>query len=115
VEDEFDLLLYMDADTMAIGRVEATLDWFAPNGVPRSPMGAVYDIMNDRTTFNAGVLALKPNRTLFLEMVKAAEKEEVAWEGRFAEQVPPLSHLSAITGYLWEGALRCASARFERA
>jgi alpha-N-acetylglucosamine transferase len=86
-EDDFDLILFMDADTLAVGRVEAVLDWFAPNGIAKTPMGAVYDILGDRTTFNAGVLAVRTNRTLFKEMEKAAENREVHWEAFFAEQV----------------------------
>jgi hypothetical protein len=95
-EDEFDLILYMDCDTLAIGRVEAALDWFAPNGTAKAPLGAVYDILGNRTTFNAGVLAVRTNRTLFQEMMQAAEKEEVAWEGRFAEQVVLFHHLQDL-------------------
>jgi alpha-N-acetylglucosamine transferase len=95
-EDEFDLILYMDCDTLAIGRVEAALDWFAPNGTAKAPLGAVYDILGNRTTFNAGVLAVRTNRTLFREMMQAAEKEEVAWEGRFAEQVVLFHHLQDL-------------------
>jgi hypothetical protein len=76
----------MDCDTFVLGRVEAALDWFAPNGVAKSPLGAVFDILGNRTTFNAGVLAVRTNRTLFREMIQAAEKKEVAWDGFWAEQ-----------------------------
>lgn len=86
-EDDFDLILYMDCDTFVLGRVEAALDWFAPKGVAKSPLGAVFDILGDRETFNAGVLAVRTNRTLFREMIQAAENREVAWDGNWAEQV----------------------------
>jgi hypothetical protein len=85
-EDDFDLILFVDSDTLAIGRVEAVLDWFAPNNVALAPLGAAYDILGDRKTFNAGVLTVRTNRTLFKEMVKAAENEEIVWDGGFAEQ-----------------------------
>jgi Glycosyl transferase family 8 len=68
--DEFDLLLYLDADTLALGKVEAALDTFAPNGRNAShPLGAVRDFIRGRATFNCGVMAVQPDKLVFREMV----------------------------------------------
>jgi lipopolysaccharide biosynthesis glycosyltransferase len=92
-EDDFDLILFLDSDTLAIGRVEAILEWFAPNNIAVSPLGAAHDVRGDRSTFNAGVLSVQTNRTLFKEMMKAAENKEVSWDGLYAEQAS-LIHVS---------------------
>jgi alpha-N-acetylglucosamine transferase len=82
--EDFDLILYMDVDIIAIGRVESVLNWFAPNGIPKSFMGGALD---DHGGFSAGVLAVPTNRTLYREMINAAENRELDWDSNYAEQV----------------------------
>jgi hypothetical protein len=83
-DKDFDFILFADSNSMAIGRFEAALESFAPNGVAPSPLGAVRD--EDTGTFRSGVLAVRPSHALFQEMIKAAENKEVEWDGKHAEQ-----------------------------
>ena len=45
------------------------------------------DYNNDGATFNAGVMAVRTSHAMFREMIRAAAHEEIAWDGRYAEQV----------------------------
>ena len=78
----------MDADILCVGRVEAALELLGPGGAaPEHPLGAVPDYNNDGATFNAGVMAVRTSHAMFREMLRAAAHEEIAWDGRYAEQV----------------------------
>ena len=83
---DFDLLYYMDADTLAIGRVEAALDVFAPNGTAAHPLGAARDHINNRRTFNAGSMAIQPDAAFFDFMMRAGRADEVPYDAKYAEQ-----------------------------
>jgi hypothetical protein len=87
MQDEFDYLLYMDADTTATGKVESCLDYYVGDddtSPPAQPLGSV--VINGRTTFNCGFLAVKTNRTLFREMMAAGEADAIDFDPRFSEQ-----------------------------
>jgi hypothetical protein len=83
-QDEFDLLLYLDADTLARGRIEAVLDHFAPNGTAPRPLGAAGGTQRGGQVFNAGVMAIQPSRAVFAAMLKAGRTME--YPTKFAEQ-----------------------------
>jgi hypothetical protein len=89
----------MDCDTLVLGRVEAALDWFASNDAAKSPLGAVFETLGDGKMFNTGVLAVRTNRTIFKEMILAAEHHEVAWNRRHGEQVLFIATLFPSTEY----------------
>jgi hypothetical protein len=74
----------MDADTLAVGRVEAVLDWFAPNGTAAAPLGAV-PIQGGRS-LNAGVMAVAPSHKVFEEMLVARADPALKYDARYAEQ-----------------------------
>jgi hypothetical protein len=96
--NEFDLLLYLDADTLAVGRAEATLDHFAPNGTAPHPLGAAPTFINEGRTFNAGVLAVQPSRAFFSALMAAGETLE--YHAGFAEQAFLNAYLSKAWGYM---------------
>ena len=53
--DEFDQLLYIDYDTLALGRIEVALDYFVQDGTRApQPLGAVRNQRPDTQIFNAG-------------------------------------------------------------
>ena len=82
--DDYDLILYLDADILVLGRIEAALDWFAPNGKALTPMAAARDILNYRRTFNAGVMTIQPDKALFKQMLEAGDTLE--YQAGWAEQ-----------------------------
>ena len=84
--DEFDLLLYLDADTMATGRVEAALDLFAPGGKPPPGvhMGAARDY--HRQFFNSGLMAIAPSHDFFADLIAAGRNGSVEYRGGTADQ-----------------------------
>lgn len=86
--EEFDLLLYLDCDIIALGRIEAALDIFAPNGSAPQPLGVARDMQNEHATFNTGVLAIQPDHSFFTEMMAAGRNGSVVYDGRnSADQV----------------------------
>jgi alpha-N-acetylglucosamine transferase len=82
--DDFDHLLYMDADTLAVGHVEAVLDFFAPNGTAAHALGAVH-IMH-RDSFNAGVMAVQPDKDVFKQLVAASRDPDLEYDYRWGDQ-----------------------------
>ena len=80
--DEFDLLLYMDCDMIALGRIEAALDIFAPSGVAPQPLGVARDMLNKHASFNTGVMAIQPDHVFFTEMMAAGRNDSVVYDGR---------------------------------
>ena len=80
--DEFDLLLYMDCDMIALGRIEAALDIFAPSGVAPQPLGVARDMLNKHASFNTGVMAIQPDHVFFTEMMAAGRNGSVVYDGR---------------------------------
>lgn len=84
--DDFDLLLYMDADMLAMGRIEAVLDYFAPNGIAKQPVGFVRDWINGRATFNAGFMAVQPSHEFFADVMAMGQNKSLEFDGTFGDQ-----------------------------
>lgn len=71
--EEFELLLYLDCDLIALGRIEAVLDYFAPDGIAPQPLAVARDLINEHATFNSGVMALQPDHAFFDAMIAAGK------------------------------------------
>ena len=70
---DFDLILYLDCDMIALGRVEAVLDYFAPDGSAPQPLAVARDLIDEHASFNTGVMAIQPDHAFYEEMIAAGK------------------------------------------
>ena len=70
---DFDIILCLDCDMIALGRVEAVLDHCAPNGSAPQPLAVARDLIDEHASFNTGVMAIQPNHAFYKEMIAAGK------------------------------------------
>jgi lipopolysaccharide biosynthesis glycosyltransferase len=95
--DEYDLILYLDADTMILGRAQAAIDLAAPRGTAPYPVTAVRDMLYAGKTFNAGVMVIRTSHQFFIDMMKAGKT--LKYNPDFAEQAFLNEYLSKTSGW----------------
>ena len=97
--DDYDLLLYLDADVLCLGRLELTLDFFAPNGTSSHFLAAAPGGLS-ADHINAGVMAVQPNHAFFKEMMDALQT--VHYKQKWAaEQAFLHAFLTEKYGWMW--------------
>jgi lipopolysaccharide biosynthesis glycosyltransferase len=84
MDDSYDLVLYLDADILIMGKAQMGLDLYAPNGDAQHPLAAVRDVLFEGRTFNAGVMAIRTSHDIFAEMLEAGKTLD--FNPDFAEQ-----------------------------
>ena len=90
LDEDFDLVLFLDADGYAVGRVEDAIDEFekaAQEYFEKTGVYAILGAVKDASSpFNAGMMVLHPRKSTFQHMLAAGAKTITDYPPAFAEQ-----------------------------